>query len=262
MTRRFYSFLIMLLWLQGCSWMGEEGAARDTVEGFVDALAAHDYDKGKRFLTQGLRSGLGASQLAAYAQHTGIDTGGELSWTDGTVAEDHGELAATLTASQGAAPIPLRFQLSKQGNTWKIAKIERGVRTDVEGKTKVLYAPETSEVLAMVRRTTSAFTEATMSANLARVRTLASNAYRQRLTKEAFRRAFGEFGPGGVDISPTTRLDPQLIAIPSLTPNGMLLVEGIYPTKPSRVLFSYQYVPDPSGEWKLAGLNVSVRPVR
>jgi len=44
----------------------------------------------------------------------------------------------------------------------------------------------------------------------------------------------------------------------AIGPNGMLVIQGYYPTKPNRIIFQLKYLKD-EGDWKLAGIDVNLK---
>jgi hypothetical protein len=68
---------------------------------------------------------------------------------------------------------------------------------------------------------------------------------------------FQPFIDGNVDISPIRKLEPTFGRGPLIDEDGLLQIEGIYPTKPSEVRFSLGYIFE-GGDWRLLKINVKL----
>lgn len=60
-----------------------------------------------------------------------------------------------------------------------------------------------------------------------------------------------------VDLLPVAILTPQLTQPPSVSPEGLLQLIGVFPTQPRQIQFQIVYQPV-NGQWRLFGLNVSL----
>jgi hypothetical protein len=86
-----------------------------------------------------------------------------------------------------------------------------------------------------------------------------SEQFRRRHDQQAFEHAFAGFVEQKVNLLPAAKLSPQFDRAPALAPDGVLRLAGHFPTRPSRIDFDYEYVPDKGG-WTLAGMRLAVTP--
>ena len=70
---------------------------------------------------------------------------------------------------------------------------------------------------------------------------------------------FASLRQSGVDLQPVLVLTPQITQSPAISPQGLLMLVGFFPSRPLQIKFEVAYQPV-AGYWKLAGLNVSLVP--
>ena len=63
-----------------------------------------------------------------------------------------------------------------------------------------------------------------------------------------------------VDLQPVVVLTPQITEAPRVGANGVLVLNGLFPSQPMQIRFQIAYQPA-DGIWKLAGINLSLVPV-
>jgi hypothetical protein len=121
--------------------------------------------------------------------------------------------------------------------------------------------PSEREQKALVLKTLLAFNQAVQEKSFADFRReQLSPRFREQFSLEKFTAVFQAFIDGEYDISGIAQAEAIFDVTPEIDDDGVLLLEGHYPTRPSKVLFRLKYVHGASG-WKLLGINVRVMPV-
>ena len=86
-----------------------------------------------------------------------------------------------------------------------------------------------------------------------------AEAWQKQTTPEKLRDAFKDFLNKNIDLpSAIEKTEPVFNKPPTLDSNGVLIVQGYYPTAPNRVLFTLKYFKE-EGEWKLVGVDVNLK---
>jgi len=120
--------------------------------------------------------------------------------------------------------------------------------------------PSEKEQKALVLKTLLAFNQAVQEKNFADFRREeASPQFRQQFPLEKLTAAFQGFIDGNYDIADIAQSKPVFEVPPDVDSEGVLLLQGHYPTKPNKVSFRLRYVYGQSG-WKLLGINVKAIP--
>lgn len=86
-----------------------------------------------------------------------------------------------------------------------------------------------------------------------------SSLFRKQFPLEKFTVAFQVFIDKGYDISNIAKSEPVFDIPPAIDSDGLLVLQGHYPTRPNKVTFKLTYVYE-SSAWKLLGINVQAIP--
>ncbi|MEY2494649.1 MAG: hypothetical protein QOJ45_1141 [Verrucomicrobiota bacterium] len=129
----------------------------------------------------------------------------------------------------------------------------------LRAETKV---PPEKELKAMVRDTLLAFNKGIQEKNFSSFykQELAA-LFRDQMSLEKFTEAFKSFfEKKGYDLSGVAKSEPVFDEPPSINSDGVLVVNGYYPTRPNKITFKLKYLSE-KGAWKIVGINVQVFPV-
>ena len=119
--------------------------------------------------------------------------------------------------------------------------------------------PNGLQLLIMIKTTLVAFNQANLTGNYTVLRDLAAPGFQQANTAarlgDIFRRERGK----DIDISPIVLLQPQLFRAAFVDKQGLLRIEGYFPSKPDLVSFrlTFQAI---AGRWRLFSLGVGTVP--
>ena len=86
-----------------------------------------------------------------------------------------------------------------------------------------------------------------------------SSQLREQVSLEKFSEAFRIFIEKGYDISTIVQSEAVFDPTPAIDDEGVLALQGHYPSKPNRVTFTLKYVYD-SSKWKLLAVNIRAVP--
>ena len=84
-----------------------------------------------------------------------------------------------------------------------------------------------------------------------------SEGWKKQTSPQQLQKTFQVFLDRKIDIEGIKNVKPLLGSPPALKDNGLLVIAGHYPTRPSRVGFELEYATDSDG-WKLMGITVNV----
>jgi hypothetical protein len=127
-----------------------------------------------------------------------------------------------------------------------------GIAGAASAQTKV---PNERVLEALVKVTMLTFNDANVTGNYTVFHAKASKPFRQKFSPEKLEETFKEFSRNGIDFDIIAAYKPVYDPAPRVDTDGRLLVEGYFPTEPTRVVYDLEFIPS-DGEWKLISINV------
>jgi hypothetical protein len=85
-----------------------------------------------------------------------------------------------------------------------------------------------------------------------------SQAWQDQLTLAKLQRAFQPFIDMNIDLSGVQKESPIFDVPPVITTEGLLVLEGHYPTKPNETAFLLKFIYE-SPRWRIFGMSVNIR---
>lgn len=249
------AILCLASMLSACS--SSNRALSESADAFFTAVASGDLAHAHRYLSRKLTANTTVEELGSFMLHTGLANPGSRHWKDSQVDEKHGVLEGEVEVD--GQTLPVRLTLVKEDVHWKIDGLARGVRIAKPSGEYVLFAPTDSENARLAQATMEGFAAAVQRNDLAGYWASMANVFRHRYSVEQFEAAFGGFVRDGTNLSPAAKLAPRFTAPPTLEPDGELVLRGLFPTRPSEVVFEYRYVFQ-DGDWTNSGNTITLVP--
>lgn len=176
-------------------------------------------------------------------------------WSSIETKNDRAYLEGSVTTRSGGK-IPLTMELVKESGTWKVISLsapEAGVSAAQRGK----QLPSDEKVKGLALDSLLAFNKALQDKNFVGFHQQISRGWQEQITPDELKELFNQFIEMQVDISPIKEVEPILTAAPEINSDGLLILEGYYPTRPNKVYFRLKYTYEHPA-WKLFGIRVNV----
>lgn len=258
-VRLLFIFLIVItIAFSGCSDKKDQ-PLQETAERFLSAVAQGDYARAHRFLATPLSQQTSVDALQNFIELTGLSDPGARSWRDARIDGDQAHLTGSIAVVGQQKDVPVRLSYLKEEAHWKITGLERGVRVTSPSGTVTLYAPADADSVLLARQTTADFAAAIKKNDLPAFWRQMAEAFKQQHASDQFAAAFSGFVRDQTNLAPAAALTPVFTRTPTVSPNGELILEGAFPTEPSRVVFEYRYVLQ-GGSWTNSGLTINLLP--
>jgi hypothetical protein len=119
--------------------------------------------------------------------------------------------------------------------------------------------PTVRELTTLTRDSLAAFNRAIQAKDFTAFHKQISQLWREQITPAKLKRIFQDFIDQEIDLAAIARLEPVFDEPAKIDSDGVLVVQGHYPTRPSAVQFRLKYVSEKSA-WKLVGIKVDVKP--
>ncbi len=237
-----------------------------TADAFFQAVKSGDAEQMEGYLSGGFKRSTDREGLQAFIRDTGLDRFSSASWggrsVDTSGGVTRGELEGSITL-EGGEIVPLTIKFVKEGDDWKINAIEKdkaGISEGEEPKPVSHDVPSNADLVAMVNATTQTFGRSLKARSLDEFYDSISETWKRQTTVEDLNAAFKVFIDAELDLAGIAGMSPVFDMEPAIGENGVLVIEGHYPSTPLRLDFQQKYLQEGS-EWKLLGLNMNVKPV-
>jgi hypothetical protein len=188
-------------------------------------------------------------------KNLGLTDFASVSWSSREVKNDRAHLEGSVKTRSGGK-IPLTMELVKESHVWRVIYLsapQAGVSVAQAGKQ--LPPDENSKALAL--DSLLAFNKAVQQKSFAGFHQQISKKWQEQITPDQLKDVFNQFIEKQIDISPIKQAEPILSAAPQINPDGLLVLEGYYPTHPNKVYFRLKYIYEHPA-WKLFGIQVNV----
>ncbi|MGD9924020.1 MAG: hypothetical protein AB7F76_01060 [Parvibaculaceae bacterium] len=115
------------------------------------------------------------------------------------------------------------------------------------------------EISMMIRSVMVAVHQANTTGNYTVLRDLGARSFRDINSSVRLGALFTNLRDSGFNIGQTVLFDPRLMKNPVIDKNGLLLLEGFFPTKPYNVVFKLAFRFEDK-DWRLFSIAVGVQP--
>ena len=115
--------------------------------------------------------------------------------------------------------------------------------------------PSETELKSMTLDTLLAFNKGVKAKDFSGFYKEIAKLWQEQTSAEKLQALFQDFIDKGLDISPIKKLEPVFNKPAEINSDGVLVINGYYPTTPKRVVFRLQYLQE-EGDWKLVGIKL------
>ena len=235
------------------SVFGAMAAVSKPADDFLTLLGNGDTTGAYQSGASGLRAAETPEQFAAFVKSSRLDQYRSSNWNKFNTTNSQGTVEGTVTLKDGST-VPLKVNLVNEGG-WKVVGLEL---TGVVPKKPQPQVPSEAEAKKLVNRDLGEFRKAVEGDDFTRLHASLHSQFKATSSAEQLREAFKVFIEQKEDLIGVGGVEPKLGKAPALGGDGVLTVEGEYPSRPVRVLFLLEYVAE-DGEWKLTRLKVNTK---
>ncbi|WP_295387094.1 hypothetical protein [uncultured Thiodictyon sp.] len=245
----------------------------DTADGFFTAVRQDDMTKARTYLAEGFKARTDEQALKAFLDQSALTRFKATSWSNRQMSGGRGELEGTITTDTGGT-LPIKLTFVKEGDTWKIFELGKpaaGLQTanaapnaPPEQAAAVNFSASSPPVqeqggaLALVKQSMHDFTVSAEKKSMEHFRDSVSKLWREQVTSVQLDEAFKPLTESGADWTVLDGFDPILSSDGTIDKDGVLLLTGYYPTKPSQVYFEQRLIRE-GDAWKLIGFKVEAK---
>ncbi|MFH0952705.1 MAG: hypothetical protein V1873_00065 [Verrucomicrobiota bacterium] len=231
---------------------GMVGAA----DGFFRAVAQKDIAKTRPFLAEGFLADTSIQELDVFLKQTALADYHKAHWGDRSIsAKGVGELEGSVETRTGGM-VPIKIYFVKEKGEWKILNIQK-TKAGIDSAKGAEETPPDDQLKKMVGDSIHSLGTAINGQDFGEFYGKVARLWQAQTTKEDLLKAFQAFVDQKIDLAVLERLEPVFSEVPKIDDEGMLLVQGYYPSQPV-VYFKTTYVYE-HPQWLLGGINVQVK---
>ncbi|GAB5488031.1 MAG: hypothetical protein Pars2KO_16010 [Parasphingorhabdus sp.] len=225
---------------------------------FFAAAANEDIDAAYELLSEDFQAGTSKDQLAGYLKINALDNVADTSWSSRSINGNQGTLEGSVTSATGGT-VPLTIDLIKSDAGWKIRniKLEKAGFSDNRSSGTM---PSETEQTQLIVETSTAFVASLKDGNMKGFHNYVSGLWQSQIDPAGLEEVFENLFPVADQLVVLGRLRPLLSKPAQINSDGLLVLEGYYDTKPSRVTFRQTYIYEGTG-WRVFGLSFHVVPL-
>ncbi len=228
----------------------------DTATEFFTDIKAKNYSKAYSGLSEEFRVNTSQDEFVKFLDKSALLKFKDTSWGTRSISGGKGTLDGSVITESGGV-VPIKLGLVKENDNWKIYSIYKpkaGLsQSDESGR-----LPSTEELIALTEESLMKFAESVNAKSFEVFHAYSSSVFQKELSVETLNNAFKEFIDQKINLIPALKTNkPQFDAPPSINSQGNLILEGKYPTRPSRLVFKLSYVYE-GVNWKPSGIMVDL----
>jgi hypothetical protein len=228
----------------------------DAADGFFKAVKEQDLAKARSYLSEDFRAGTDENALADFLSKSAILNVKECSWSNRQMSGDRGELEGSVKTETGGV-VPIKMMFVKENGNWKIYAIRKPA-TGLQSESSPPTAPSKSAQVALVKQSTHDFIVSINKKDMGHFRNTVSRLWKKQHSTTQLNQAFKAIMDADANWALLDSYEPVLADEATINQDGVLILTGYYPTKPSQVHFEQKYIYEGLA-WKLLGFNIKVK---
>ena len=229
----------------------------DNATAFFNEVKAKNYDAAYDYLSEDFKASTPKEDFVSFLDRSALINFKETSWGERSFSGNQGELDGSVITDNGGV-IPIKIGFIKENDEWKIYSIfkpKAGLTEDnAAGK-----IPPADALMKLTDESLMAFASAVNAKDFTEFHSDISNLWQKQITAHELGEIFKAFTDGNINMVPALKThNPVFDAEPLINSDGVMVLEGHYPTQPSKLLFTLKYIYEGVG-WKLIGISVNIK---
>ncbi len=197
-------------------------------------------------------------EFVSFLKSSSLAENEQAQWSSRSLSGNTGELEGSIRTRRGGT-VPVKLKLVREENEWRVLAIERVAAGVVTATPSAVTGPPSvppgADLQAMATRAVLRLGKAIAAKDFSEFHSSTAALWQGQTTPEALRDAFKPLIDEGADLSVVQGQSPKFTNNPSIDASGRLILEGFFPTEPTRVSFTLKFIHE-APEWKLIGINV------
>jgi len=227
----------------------------DTTDHFFTAVRTGDLDQAAAFLSAEFKASTSQAELETFLAHSSLLRYRSATWDSRSIENDKGYLEGTIE-TDGGGKVPVTVTLVKEAGTWRIHSIAKETAGLVSqgGETEL---PREEELRNLATATLLDLAHAINSQNFEDFYHKVAKLWQAQTNVGELHEAFRSFMDQHIDLTGLHGLEPVFSMEPQLGEDGVLRLEGYFPSQTSVTIFGLGYVYE-HPQWKLLEISIEL----
>lgn len=227
-----------------------------TADKFFTAVKEKNMDQAYSLVSDAFKEETSQQELHDFLQDNGFDAYQVASWNSRNVSNNTGKLVGLIKTTDGKE-LPLSMDFIKSQGEWKIHAIEKP-DSGIQAARQTAEMPPEKDLINLVGKTMTDFAHSINQKDMGLLREESSSLFKKQVSLEKFNQAYQSFFKFEDKLLILDQLSPQFTHEALINKDGVLIIQGQYPTTPNPLVFTSKYIYEGYG-WKLLGLNVQIK---
>lgn len=241
---------------------------RTTANEFFGAVKQQDMTKARTYLSEEFKASTDEDALKEFLSKSALLNFKEANWAESSINGGRGELNGTITTETGGN-IPIKLLFIKENEEWKIYAMQKptaGLQPSESAEPSASATsaaspaaiPGKAEQIALSKQSMHDFALSLKNKNMEHFRSTVSKMWQSQFTTEKLNEGYASVIKADLDLTVLDSLQPVLDGDATINEDGVLVIKGHYPTKPSVVSFECKYIYE-GISWKLIGFFLDIK---
>ncbi|MDG9667994.1 hypothetical protein ONV78_09645 [Hahella sp. CR1] len=222
---------------------------------FFLATKNKNFDQAYSYLSEDFKSDTSRADLENYLIQNGFDKYVDATWSSRRISGKRGFLEGEIEQEGGQA-LSVNLTLIKTEDEWKILSLY--IPSAGFQKGSAPHIPSEEDQIKLVNTAILTFAQGVEDKSMEKLYSSSSNLWQSQSSVEEMNNIFEEFFNLDLKLTALSKSSPIFNGEAEIKENGFMVIEGYYPTQPTRVTFALHYVYEGLG-WKLAGISIQLK---
>jgi hypothetical protein len=227
-----------------------------TADKFFTAVKNKNMDQAYSYVSDSFKEVTSQEALQVFLHNNGFDSYQDASWNSRKVLNNTGKLIGVVKTIAGKE-LPLTIDFIKSLDGWKVHAINKPP-TGIQNNNQTAQMPSEQELVSLINKTMASFALSVSQKSMQLLRDDSSSLFKKQVSLDEFNKAYQSFFKFEDKLLILDKFSPQFTQKALINEDGILIVQGKYPTTPSALVFVSKYVYEGYG-WKLLGFNVNIK---
>lgn len=228
----------------------------DATDEFFDAVKSNNLDQAYTSLSEEFKAKTSRDDLVAFIEENSLNDYASANWSTRSIESGNGSISGAIITKHGGS-VPLHIGFVKEQEDWKIYSM-KVPKAGLQDENSTAQPPGDEKLVQLARSAMHEFALSVNDRSMQKFHSHISNLWQQQFSIQDLDNAYSAFYDAGIDLTVLDQMSPQFNNPPEIDTNGVLVVNGLYPTQPSQLHFEQKYIYE-GLSWKLVGFSANIK---